>query len=113
MDSAVTEENAQGVAVPEEEGEREPRGEKGVHATPWLDTHPTGALVVSEARVSSGREVVVSVAVGGSEWYGGWYDEMRFTILPDNSRDAMIKPTDYRCLNVLPSGSSELVVVTE
>ena len=69
VDSAVTEENAQGVAVPEEEGEREPRGEKEVHATPWLDTHPTGALVVSEAQVSSGREVVVSVAVPGAALY--------------------------------------------
>jgi len=41
----------------------------GGHATPWLDHHPTGALVVTEARATSGRKVAVSVAVPGASLY--------------------------------------------
>jgi hypothetical protein len=37
--------------------------------TPWLDHHPTGALVVTEARATSGRTVAVSVAVPGASLY--------------------------------------------
>jgi hypothetical protein len=37
--------------------------------TPWLDQHPTGALVVTEASASSGHKVSVSVAVPGASLY--------------------------------------------
>ena len=37
--------------------------------TPWLDEHPTGALVVTGASSSSGRKVSVSTAVPGASLY--------------------------------------------
>jgi len=38
-------------------------------STPWLDHHPTGALVVTEARATTGTKVSVTVAVPGASLY--------------------------------------------
>jgi len=53
-------------SVDEAQGVAPSRHSRG---TPWLDQHPTGALVVTAASASSGRKVSVSVAVPGASLY--------------------------------------------
>lgn len=51
-----------------DDAEERARGHKS-GSTPWLDQHPTGALVVTEARATSGRKVSLRVAVPGASLY--------------------------------------------
>ena len=44
-------------------------GSHRLSGTPWLEAHPTGALVVTAAHTTTGRKVAVSVAVPGAQVY--------------------------------------------